>query len=227
MSRLTFLAALLCAPLLTYAATPRPGDEDSARSLPASLPDIGSAMAKSDAISCQSRWCGEGVELDVLDATGQPVPLHADRGYGTLSVSEGTRIRIVNRNVGRMMVLFAVNGLNPLDGRPALRGSKGFVIPGHGSLEVNAVALPGGTWFSPTWRTSGDISVNVYRENPTRPMLGGRDYQPPPSAMEYVKDERGDLVWVPPTGFPFRYAAMDLNPSGSTYWRYVFSQTTP
>lgn len=174
---------------------------------------------------CPVTWCAKELELTILEQSGSPLVPIVEGGYGMLAVSPGAQLLFTNRGYSRVMVLFSVNGLNPLDGKPALRKSMGYVVPAQGQLKIDSSTLPGGQWFSGQWPTDGYVNINMYRENPRRPISGTNDHEPPAHAMDFLTDSQGNRYWQPPTGFPFRHVNRNLDPAASTYWKYRIEAT--
>lgn len=164
--------------------------------------------------------------MSIVDQDGNFLVPTIERGYGMLAATPGAKLVFTNRGYARVMVLFSINGLNPMDGKPALRSSKGYVVPARGQLEVDSSTLPGGQWFSSQWPADGFVNINMYRETPHRPTLGTNDPEPPSGAMDFLTDSRGNRYWQPPAGFPFRHTNRSLDPTDSTYWKYRIAAPT-
>ena len=174
---------------------------------------------------CPVSWCAKGVDLtvEIQDDQGASFVPVMRSGYGYLATDKAhppRRLVFNNNSFTRVMVLFSINGKNPLDGGKAILKSKGYVVPARGQLEVSSTALPGKEWFSAQWPASGNMHISVFKESSNRPIPGTNDHEPPPEAVEYLKDPTGRSHWVPPQGFPFRHDGRRLEPVSSTYWSY-------
>ena len=174
---------------------------------------------------CPVSWCAPslGLTLEIQDSQGASLVPVMRSGYGYLATegqSPPARLVFNNNGYTRVMVLFSINGLNPLDGRKAVLMSKGYVVPARGQLEVSSTELPGSQWFSGQWPATGNLHIGVFKESSNRPIPGTNDHDPPPDAVEYLKDPSGKSHWLPPAGFPFRHDGRRLEQAASTYWTY-------
>jgi hypothetical protein len=207
---LSCLWAFASLPFFAAAATPSP------------VPTV-TAFAP-DPAPCAATWCTKEFELRWNTDDGQVVvPVH-QAGWPHLAIGRTvSSVTLVNHAYTRVMVLFSVNGLNPDTGKPALRNSRGYLVPARGQLEVPATHLAGQAWFSPQWSATGNIQVNVYPDRAARPVLGGEFHQAPPEANDYLVDPAGRRYWVAPAGFPFRHANPALEPRAKVYMTYALA----
>ncbi len=88
----------------------------------------------------------------LLDDVGASLPAFAQAGRRFVLGAPGERyrIRVVNPTGGRVEAVVSVDGLDAIDGKPAMLTKRGYLIPAHGEVVIDG------------WRTSLD-TVAAFR----------------------------------------------------------------
>ncbi len=167
----------------------------------------------------------QSLRLEVLEGQDAPraLPLVMKKGWlnAALPPSDALGIRLTNVGDGRLLVVVAINGLDPSTGKRAYQGQPGRVL-----LPGQALVFPKGKAHKkadvaallPAGKTEGTISVAVFHERTDYPLLlPGMD--PPPFGPEnFAVGKDGVRRWVPPPRYPFRKATTD--PAEMLYLQY-------
>jgi hypothetical protein len=83
--------------------------------------------------------------LELLDAAGHPLPTfeHRGRTYVMGVLGERYALRVRNGSDRRVEVVASVDGRDVIDGRPATREKRGYVVDPHGEVLVDGFRLSG------------------------------------------------------------------------------------
>lgn len=104
---------------------------------------------------------GPRVELVGDDMRPLPVYVQAGRTYVLGEIGERYRLHIVNPTAGRVEAVVSVDGLDAIDGRPAHRGKRGYLVGPFDDVTVEG------------WRTSLD-AVAAFRFSSVRASYAAR-----------------------------------------------------
>jgi hypothetical protein len=120
--------------------------------------------------------------LELLDASGRPLPTFRHRGRTYVLGALGARyqLRIRNGSSERVEAVASVDGRDVLDGKPASVGRRGYLVPARGELVVDGFRLDAASVaafrFAPVPRSyaalAGDdrdvgvVGVAIFRERP-------------------------------------------------------------
>lgn len=165
------------------------------------------------------------LRLEVLEGAAAPkaLPLVMKKGWlnAQLPTYSELGLRLTNMGEGRLLVVVAINGLDPSSGKKAYQGQPGQVLlPGQaivinqGKTHKKAPLGP----VLPASRAEGTISVAVFHERTDYPLLLPGMTPPPFGAEAFKVGKDGVRRWVPPLRYPFRKLTPD--PAEFLYLQY-------
>ena len=167
--------------------------------------------------------------LAVHDATGQPLPIRSRSGWAKIEphADQPHTVVLTNTTNERIAIIASIDGVDPFSGKKAYLGQKVRVLdPGktlvighmhHRKMGKQALR------FDRT-RKVGTIDVIAYREDMTYPHLfaWSDDLQKQVGGEVRPGAGRGELLWLPPSGAPFRKRSVE--PSSALHLEYGHSE---
>lgn len=168
--------------------------------------------------------------LAVHDATGQPLPIRTRSGWSKIEPLPGHPYSVVitNTTTERIAIVASIDGVDPYSGKKAYRGQKVRVVDPGKTLVISQMnhrkTGKRDLHLDPT-RKVGSIDVIAYRENMTYPHLfaWSDDLQKQVGGEVRPGTKRGELLWLPPSGAPFRKRSVE--PNTSLHLEYGYSET--
>lgn len=169
----------------------------------------------------------ELVRVRALAPDGQPAALSMVRGYLRLMGDKGTdyAIEMTNLTRERIMVILAIDGIDPRNGKRAYIGQRGIVLDPGASRRISNRMRKGQVEDLLFDREEGKVTLGVFREKMDYPHLlpWNPRLQEKVGGQSWFDPQTRKNLWLPPSGAPFRKLTDEPK---YVYFEYQMSSTT-